>query len=282
MNHRESQQSKVAKLLKSIPSEDRVYLEFYFRYLLFDDPLAYVIFGDKPMALSGFWNPTPSGNCLTPNISHNSVILRKGYELHKKYQHLLPSKNFIFVFRESDDYTEIALVNRKNFLKTTANSIEEFQKILGKKISGATILDRFVIEKEIFEKPLKENHALLGLLLGYGKKNSFRFQRKMEILKSTNAFHLHHKQEKCLRPSIGFDSLDEELAFLNQRLKPLEDPCQEFTLVNLPSFMVDSRDIETQGIKKKFIEQRRKITNIYRHGDFLEITLNYLASNEAQ
>src|ERR1700733_5076738 len=85
-NSRNYQRSKIAKALKSIDPEDRFYLDFYFRSLLFEDPLAYVLCGDKPMGLSGFWNPTNSSDSpLEPGCSQKSIIMKRGYELHKKY-----------------------------------------------------------------------------------------------------------------------------------------------------------------------------------------------------
>ena len=259
--------------------EDKFYLEFYFRHLLFEDPLAYVIYGDKPMAFSGFWNPTISSrDSLMPTCSQKSIILRKGYELHKKHHLLFQSKNLIFIFRETNNYTEIALVNRRNFLKAVTSSIGDFQKVLGSDISGESILDQFIKEREILAKPLKENHALLGILLGYGKKNSSTFHRKIEIIKSQKKFHLH-AGKGTLIPSPEFDSLDEELASLNQHLLPMQEPHQEFSLVDLPAFMVDPYDLETQELKKKFIEQRKNIINIYRQGDFLKMTLKHLQND---
>ena len=281
VNHRNNQQAKIARILKSIKAEDRFHLEFYFRHLLFEDPLAYVIYGDKPMAFSGFWNPKiSSGDSLMPSCSSRSIMLRKGYELHKKYQRLFQSKNLIFVFRESDDFTEIALVNRRNFLKTVAGAIEDFQKVLGVETSGEDILNQFIKEREILAKPLRENHALLGILLGYGKKNSATFHRKIEIMKSQKEFHLQ-AEKKALTPSIGFDSLDEELTSLNKRLLALQDPYQELSLVELPTFMVDPYDLETQEVRLKFVKQRKNIIDIYRQGNFLEITLNHFASSDS-
>lgn len=275
---RDCQGTKISRILKSIEPEDRFYLDFYFRSLLFEDPLAYVIYGDKPMGFSGFYNPLiSSDNPLEHGCSQKNLILKRGYELHKKYQPLFQSKNFIFVFRETDDYTEIALVNRRNFIKAVERSSEDFQRVLGVEVSGESILDQFIREKEILVKPLKENHALLGILLGYGKKNSSTFHRKIEIMKSQRKFHLSDKKDH-LTPSPGFNSVNEELDSLNKRLLPMPESYQEFFLMDLPAFMVDPNDLETHEIREKFIKQRKEIIDIYRRGNFLETTLEHLNS----
>jgi hypothetical protein len=275
---RSFQRAQNARILKSIDPEDRFCLDFYFRSLLFEDSLAYVLYGDKPMGFSGFYNPTiTSDSPLEPGCPQKSLILKRGYELHKKYQSLFQQKNFIFVFRETDDYTEIALVNRRNFLRAVARSSEDFQKVLGAEVTGESILDQFIQEKEILGKPLRENHALLGILLGYGKKNSSTFHRKIEIMKSQREFHLIDKKDH-LTPSPGFNSLNEELDSLDKRLLPMRAAYQEFSLMDLPAFMVDPYDLETQKVKGKFIKQRKKIIDIYRRGNFLEITLEHLNS----
>jgi hypothetical protein len=215
------------------------------------------------MGISGFWNPPSfSDRPLEPGCPQKSLIMKKGYELHKKYQPLFQSKNFIFVFQETDDYTEIALVNRKHFIKAVARATEEFQGILGVEVSGESILDQFIQEKEILGKPLQQNHALLGILLGYGKKNSSNFQRKLEILKSQREFHLCDKNGQIV-PSSGFNSLDEELDSLDKRLVPLWEPQLEFSLIDLPAFMVDPNDLETHRIRKKYVKQRKKIILAY-------------------
>lgn len=274
----DDQQTKVTKILRSINPEDRFYLDFYFRSLLFEDPLAYVIYGDKPMGFSGFYKPMISSDYpLQQGCSQRNLILKRGYELHKKYQPLFQSKNFIFVFRETDDYNEIALVNRRNFIKTVARSSEDFQRVLGAEVSGESILDQFIREKEILVKPLRGNHALLGILLGYGRKNSSTFHRKIEIMKSQREFHLLHKKG-YLTPSPGFNSVNEELDSLSKRLLPMCEPYQEFSLIDLPAFMVDPNDSETHEIREKFIKQRKKIIDIYRGGNFLETTLEHLNS----
>ena len=155
--------------------------------------------------------------------------------------------------------------------------MEDFQRALGAAVSGESILDQFIREKEILGKPLKENHALLGILLGYGKKNSSTFHRKIEIMKSQREFHLCDKKNH-ITPSPGFDSVYEELDSLEKRLLPMSEPYQEFSLMDLPAFMVDPYDLETHKIKEKFIKQRKRIMDIYQRGNFLETTLEHLNS----
>jgi hypothetical protein len=277
--HPSSEQAPHEKLLNSIDPEDRFYLDFYFRHLMLQDPLSYVLFGDKPMGLSAFSNPSSfSINQVLSDNFNKSLLLKKGFELHKKYLHLFSSKNFLFIFKETDNYIEIALVNRKNFLKVTKTAIKDFQAVLGNEFSGEKILEEFIKEREILEKPLRENHALLGLLLGYGKKNSFAFQRKIEVLKEMRTLHLY-KIINSKVPSNGFNSLNAELASLDKKLLPFYEKDQQFSLITLPSFMADRQDRETQALTKKYIQQRKNITKAYQHGNFLEITFKKLASS---
>src|SRR5579862_783402 len=151
--HPSSEQAPHEKLLNSIDPEDRFYLDFYFRHLMLQDPLSYVLFGDKPMGLSAFSNPSSfSINQVLSDNFNKSLLLRKGFELHKKYLHLFSSKNFLFIFKETDNYIEIALVNRKNFLKVTKTAAKDFQAVLGNEFSGEKILEEFIKEKERSEE----------------------------------------------------------------------------------------------------------------------------------
>jgi hypothetical protein len=102
----------------------------------------------------------------------------------------------------------------------------------------------------------------------------------MEIMKSQNEFHLHSRKDSLI-PSPGFGSLGEELASLNEHLLPLQESYQEFSIVDLPVFMVDPYDAETHQIKNKFAEQRKNIINVYREGNFLEVTFKHLTANDS-
>jgi len=53
-----------------------------------------------------------------------------------------------------------------------------------------------------------------------------------------------------------------------------ENHRKNYKFLYLPAFMADPNSIETRELKKKYLEQRRFIQEVYSHGHFLEITLN--------
>jgi hypothetical protein len=57
-----------------------------------------------------------------------------------------------------------------------------------------------------------------------------------------------------------------------------EDYKHPLLFVQLPHFVADLESDETKQLREKYLQQRRKICEIYRDGDFLEITLRRLTS----
>ena len=72
--------------------------------------------------------------------------------------------------------------------------------------------------------------------------------------------------------------MSEELDSLNERLLPMRAPYQAFSLMDLPVFMADPHDLEARQVREKFINERKKIIDVYQHGNFLETTLERLNS----
>src|SRR5262245_42469623 len=78
------QESHLNQKIESIPQEDRVVLENFFSKLVKTEGLGYVLFGSKPMCLSGYFIRLPLGNLLRGS---DNFVLKKGWGVWKKYEH---------------------------------------------------------------------------------------------------------------------------------------------------------------------------------------------------
>jgi len=260
------------QILKKIPKDDLVFLDFFLRYLFLEEDFIYVLFGDKAMGVSGYFNPYRAENFLvSQNILLWNLNVKKGAEIFRKYQHLFSMKNCQMLFIEKEDETEIVFINKKNFSRTFNKHQRDFQTILGSRISSKKLLRQMIDEKDVMGSTLHEHEGLLGILLGYGKHNAWMFHRRNELHRALHQFSLSSIR---LHPSMGFASIEEEL-------KTIEDALQLFTnkqssplvFLRLPTFMADAEASETKKLKKKYIKQRKHIADIYNKDSNFLITI---------
>jgi hypothetical protein len=83
---------------------------------------------------------------------NNSTLVKKGYEIWKKYQHLFPSSNYLFCDGGGwgDDGMDVFLINKNSFVHVVAKNIEDFKNILGPNTTPEEILDTIINGKKIF------------------------------------------------------------------------------------------------------------------------------------
>lgn len=251
--------------LEQISPNDQVVLTEFFRKLLC--PFAYTLFGDKPV----------STECFEINKESPDILRRpsyEGYRTWKKYVHLFPSKNYLFLFYEDieDNYCEITLVNKQAVREAFEQNREKFIDVLGPKMDAEKLLDMIVQKKSLWKTPFRYREDLIGILLGFGKINAELFQKRNEILGKGPVI-----KKKRTEPSPGYASIDEELEALNTTLR-----VSNFTgkaslkYINLPGFVKDCNHPETQALIRKYKAQRKNITKRYSKGNILEVTLQQL------
>lgn len=128
----------IEKKLLSIPREDRVLLSYFFRSLIMTFCAGHVLYGTKPMCITGYRNPfqnylkadhTTSLSCWHSSDRHfipYCLRMEAGLKTWKKYESLFPMHNFALVDYAADDVTTIILVNKKEILKKIKQEIHEF------------------------------------------------------------------------------------------------------------------------------------------------------------
>ncbi len=195
---------------------------------------------------------------------------QRGWKVWKKYETLFPLKKFLFIQQEYSDskhtpaplgHVAVILIHKNNFLSIVKKHSSDFKKILGENFNPHEFLKDINLSKYFFfEKKIRRHFALFGILLGYGRENSWCFY---ELSK------LRYKMERD-------PSLREEFEIAQTRFSsfPLKRPNFDLEYpISSPMFMCLPESKETKELKKKYCKQRKEICDKYQKGDFLEITL---------
>lgn len=239
--------------LSSMSKEDYAALDCFFRRMLLQDQFAYVLFGDKPVALSDYSiydGSYPSMGELVVSLCRANIQRKYGCTVWEKYKNHFRMKNYLLLTQEdeSNNCVSIVIINKKNFLRKFNQNSDIFCRILGKEMTGKKLLQQIEIEGILKKETLNNSEELLGILLGFGKKNSWLYQREQEFE-------------------------------IEKQTQLIQDPVKtSFLFMKFIAFRVDPNDPETKELKKKYTKQRKEITKIYRENKFLETTLKRLCS----
>jgi len=262
-------------VLAKLTLEERYLLEAFLLRCLWNAPAAYVVFGDKPAAIIG-WRRTPGHSLLA--FSAKSSIYIEGYRVWKKCRGSLPlSKKYLVLCKERVGGGEVSVtfINKKALFKAVREHIDAVREVLGPAMTAEKLLKRIEENHGLTLAPLARHQGLLGLLLGYGKRNSWLWQRRRDLERASERFSLRPK--KAL-PSLSKEAM-EEIASIKSRLQLFGNEAPSpLRLLGLPVFAADLDDPESQELLDRYKKQRREIVQTYREGNFLEATIRQLCS----
>lgn len=193
--------------VQTIPKEDREVLSAFFETLIRLEPFGYTIFGDKPISEACYSTKLKVRNFISPI----EIIYWRGEQLWQKYSSHLNIKNFLFKFQHTENECAIYLINKKSFLKTVEKHIDTFKKILGHDLTSEGLYLKLIDSKNSFGEVLKNDQCLIGILFGYGYKNSAIFKTRHESLleyeyvtKNIQSSHNDSSETLSLFSEVGF------------------------------------------------------------------------------
>jgi hypothetical protein len=277
----------VAKVLRTLPKEDRESLDWWFRHFW---ESSYVIFGNKPMSFRCVNTVEPYNPQILQVYGFMDSICRlylenfaqiKGVEAWEKHKHLFPSSRFIILENYSPDCITIFVINKQAFLSQVEENISYFREVLGNSTTPQQVLNDCLKSNDLYKDVLKNHHGLIGILLGFGRHNATLFSRRCQIT-DANEPQEFSLTKKPLIPSHGFSSLDEELSDIHSRFKSFDDiEANDFNplLLSLPGFVADHTSPETKKLQTEYMQQYKKIVKIHKNRNFLEATLNQFCNN---
>jgi hypothetical protein len=287
-----SKKQDVARKLRSIPAEERVFLEAFFRDLISMDDGSYVLFGSKPASLMPYaeWEKRD----LEFNFRFLSVTdfspEKKGFEIWQKYQHLFPSKTYVLVKSRFSEYmAALFLIHKQRLFGVLSEHFTDFQEIFPQFGSAKHLLHAMLDDPSILQQICQEHDLLLGIILGFGKENARLFERKMKIAAflfprkcGCHASWLRHPFLQPT-PSPGFATLEEELEAIELKSDgpiDIENGWGIQWALHFPlGFLVDTTKTDLTKLRAELKQERSKATLAYHKKNFLEVTLQELTRN---
>jgi hypothetical protein len=281
--------SYVYSRLQKMAESEREQLSLFFEVLIRLDTFGYTIFGDKPISCAGY-SSRLRGNFIFPI----GAICYQGEALCNKYFPVFCIKNFVFKFERTDDECIVFLINKNSFLKTVGAHITEFRKVLGEEVTPEILFFQIIDNRNRVWQTLKENHCLLGLLLGYGYNNSQMFNRREEIIDLITCFpplralpeqieilseydiesiNFNRKNNNYSQTS-DFDLLLSEYKNIKNMLKSTSSgfygPLSLFSEVG---FAADLDNAETKTLLERYRKTEAEIMKSFINGNLLEAIL---------
>lgn len=271
----------LGKKLAKIPIEDREKLDILFKRLVFTNHFGYTLVGAKPVALAANFTSAYKPNALfmirkgSPllNLTRSGIPWDK-WAIWEKWNNLFHSENFIFLREPStlvSDTDLVFLINKEKFKESIKKHLKLFQSILHHPVDAEDFLEKLQTKQSTLQALIKNNEALLGILLGYGQKNALMYERR-NLIEGNNE--LSRALLKNIKPNNHHRTLDDEIEFLNRVLQEVDLP--DLLYINPVIFTANLEDEETKNLQMKYREANKKVSQLYMNSNVLEVTLKLL------
>lgn len=239
----------------SLPKKDVKRLEYLFRELIIYNSAGYTLLGNKPVSFECFTKPQFEWDFLYLWHTFFPTNLKKyrSWKAWQKYEHLF-NKGDILIWSEPSPWIKngelIILASRKQLERVIQENREDF------------VIFHSQEPKTLFNETLRSHAGLLGILLGYGRTNSWLFYKNNHVVLKPVFSDEINQLFKTKRAAINFT---------------FGWPNVEMTeILMFPNFMADTKTEETKRLKSDYLRTRKKILDYYKDKDFLEATLQLL------
>ena len=232
--------------------------------LFAEDNFAYTLLGSKPISWASYHAPFPFVNwsILLDSQKKHSRTIYLGWQTWEKYRHLFPLATF---FLESPKCypgsRSILLINKEKLNSVVQENKKDFETVLQREVEDGFQLLKEAKNASLMNDILEGHQALLGIVLGYGRENSWKFLEKSKK-----------------REPLGWVWNETEY-WNNQEDTHQYSSSIEYSLSNdsCPSFAGVSTSEESLALKNEYLKTKQKVLNYYKDKDFLEGTLSLLA-----
>ena len=255
----------------NITGEERLWLEQFFKTLMFENKGIYTLYGSKPMtSMVVYYYSQEEINeikeLMTEEEKRNSVTVEddffsENWEKWTKIQDRFPMKRYLLFKQDIPDDPKVAFVYFVDILNLALTLNEHYpmiKTIIDEDFNPFDVASECADPNSEFWKKIESHSALTGILFGYGAKNSWCFHWK----------HWDHSdQVDTIAQSIKFHFSD------NSRYG-------QATLKNFPIPIFASFANGKDEVIEKYEKEREQIKKIYKGKDFLETTLKKLMGSE--
>lgn len=247
-----------------LTEEERSDLDYFFRFLMFYDSGAFVLFGSKPLCDSGFF-PYVVAKENSP-FTRNPMHGWKAWEKIKNHVHpnrytLLMEQIKKSVNGEIKDFVHFIFIDKVKVALLLAENYEIFRNYVG--IDFHPLKVAFEAEEpnsEFWKKILSFNDGMTnGLLFGFGKRNALFYEWRWQLENEEGKLSEFFKTYSFRASISNLDSTH-------------FGPWTPETLF-IPGYVAFDGDETVIRYEK----ERDTIKKIYKGQDFLELTLEELA-----
>ena len=255
------------KLIK-IPRRDAGRLDAFFRDIFAWDGIVFSLTGCKPLSLAVHGIGIFDHGYKPTHLIQNVRALRRfkiGWKTWEKYSHLFKNDRLIFWkenHRFKDQFMCLCLADKVQLAQVIKEHERDFNAVLQKdKIDPEEIIQE-CLDKDVVEDVLRGNHALLGIMLGYGRENAWFFenQRGKELTKPNPCVWTSEELKKIYKGHLG----QKNMIFQQYEM---ED-------VLVPRFAGYPDSAESKELKKKYTAAKEALDRFYDGKNFLEATLS--------
>jgi peptidylprolyl isomerase len=258
----------VASFLKKLPKEQVAALDWVFRRSM-NSFSGYVLYGDKPMAIESY------RKCqIDSKISEWHVAKINAFNVLKNWNISHKENEFLFLFCDFNDYLHMIVINKKSFIKAVNDNLSLFRYLLGRTLTAENLLLELANRPDKFYETIKNNAALLGILLGFGTNNSLLISRLEDLTSpppDIDAFPFFCSP-LLEKPMLGFSSLEEErevVANMTIGSNSMLD-CDSY---DIPCFGCEPFSEETVSLLATYKKNRENILEVIEDENFLEKVL---------
>lgn len=245
--------------------KDRKRLLSFTRLLFAEDNFAYTLLGTKPVSWACYQKPLPltdlSTFCSAWGKYHRT--LHVGWKTWLKYRDSFLSVAFWEESGHSDrTWISIVIVNEEEFNHVVNSNKKDFEQVLRRNVVDGFQLLKEAKNSSLMSGVLGGHQALLGIVLGYGRENSWAFLESSQKREPLGCVWSHPEEQisGAIQTRVGATDLESCLA-----------------LESCPTFAGYPDSEESLELKKNYLLIRERVIEYYKNKDFLEATLSLLA-----
>ncbi len=278
------------EFVSNLPLEERFQLDYFFRSIIQQDSAGYVILGGKPSSVYTFLKPqsTQLYEIRTNPIRKFKLFLSafhfsnswfgQGFKTWEKYKNLFCGDNILFESQEANEelhYINLFIINKSVLIKTIKIHPDKI------KVSNSISNQEKNLFNKIVQQKFHEKQDVLGICLGYGRKNAELFQKFATLYERLGT----KRFSPILISPVQRKNMERELASIQKKLKyssSEEESSMPFQFVHDVGFRANLEDKGTLALIKKYKELKKILTQKYAHNSFLEKTLELIMLADKQ
>ena len=216
--------------MATISTEEFAILSKFFHVLVEESEVGYVLQGNKPACIHGFFKKDPFSVNTIPH--QHSVALREGARIWQRLA--ISNPEVVLTIAKSEDplipnWIHVIAIHRSLFQNVLNKNLPLFQHVLGPTVSPEALFSALTAEKVTYHSLLKGDRVLIGEMLGFGTQNALyisRIENIEEALEQENPPFLNVRaivreypdEYLPFEPGFGFKSVLQELDFLQKKV----------------------------------------------------------------